>query len=154
VRGLIRQHQFDKVELVKFTRPEDSEREHEALTGHAEEVLKRLGLHFRTVLLCAGDMGASAKKTYDLEVWLPSESAYREISSCSNFGDYQARRAQIRYRPEPKGKPRLAHTLNGSGLAVGRTLIAILDQYQQADGSVVVPEALRPYMGIEVIRGR
>jgi seryl-tRNA synthetase len=154
VRGLIRQHQFDKVELVKFTRPEDSEREHEALTGHAEEVLKRLGLHFRTVLLCAGDMGASAKKTYDLEVWLPSEGAYREISSCSNFGDYQARRAQIRYRPEPKGKPRLAHTLNGSGLAVGRTLIAILDQYQQADGSVVVPEALRPYMGIEVIRGR
>jgi seryl-tRNA synthetase len=154
VRGLIRQHQFDKVELVKFTRPEDSEREHEALTGHAEEVLKRLGLHFRTVLLCAGDMGASAKKTYDLEVWLPSERAYREISSCSNFGDYQARRAQIRYRPEAKGKPRLAHTLNGSGLAVGRTLIAILDQYQQADGSVVVPEALRPYMGIEVIRGR
>ncbi|HTJ80925.1 MAG TPA: serine--tRNA ligase [Polyangiaceae bacterium] len=154
VRGLIRQHQFDKVELVKFTRPEDSDREHEALTGHAEEVLKRLGLHFRTVLLCAGDMGGASKKTYDLEVWLPSEKAYREISSCSNFGDYQSRRAQIRYRPEPKGKPRLAHTLNGSGLAVGRTLIAILDQYQQADGSVVVPEALRPFMGTDVIRGR
>jgi seryl-tRNA synthetase len=154
VRGLIRQHQFDKVELVKFTRPEDSDREHEALTGHAEEVLKRLGLHFRTVLLCAGDMGGASKKTYDLEVWLPSEKAYREISSCSNFGEYQSRRAQIRYRPEPKGKPRLAHTLNGSGLAVGRTLIAILDQYQQADGSVVVPEALRPFMGTDVIRGR
>jgi len=154
VRGLIRQHQFDKVELVKFTRPEDSEKEHEALTQHAEEVLKRLGLHHRTVLLCAGDMGGASKKTYDIEVWLPSEKAYREISSCSNFGDYQARRAHIRYRPEPKAKPRLAHTLNGSGLAVGRTLIAILDQYQQADGSVVVPEALRPFMGIDVIRGR
>jgi seryl-tRNA synthetase len=155
VRGLIRQHQFDKVELVKFTRPEDSDAEHEKLTHHAEEVLRRLGLHFRTVLLCAGDMGGGSKKTYDIEVWLPSEQAYREISSCSNFGDYQARRAQIRYRPEPKGKPKLAHTLNGSGLAVGRTLIAILDQYQQADGTVVVPEALRPYMGgLDVIRGR
>ncbi len=155
VRGLIRQHQFDKVELVKFARPEDSDAEHEKLTHHAEEVLRRLGLHFRTVLLCAGDMGGGSKKTYDIEVWLPSEQAYREISSCSNFGDYQARRAQIRYRPEPKGKPKLAHTLNGSGLAVGRTLIAILDQYQQADGTVVVPEALRPYMGgLEVIRGR
>lgn len=154
VRGLIRQHQFDKVELVKFTAPEDSEKAHEELTAHAEEVLKKLGLHHRTVLLCAGDMGAASQKTYDIEVYLPSEKAYREISSCSNFGDYQARRAQIRYRPAPKEKPRLAHTLNGSGLAVGRTLIAILDQYQQADGTVVVPEALRPFMGCDVIRKR
>jgi seryl-tRNA synthetase len=159
VRGLIRQHQFDKVELVKFTAPEDSEAEHEKLTSHAEEVLKRLGLHFRTVLLCAGDMGGASRKTYDLEVYLPSEKGYREISSCSNFGDYQARRAQIRYRPAPKEgdakpKPRLAHTLNGSGLAVGRTLIAIFDQYQQADGSIVVPEVLRPYMGTEVLKKR
>ncbi len=159
VRGLIRQHQFDKVELVKFTAPEDSDAEHEKLTSHAEEVLKKLGLHFRTVLLCAGDMGAGSQKTYDLEVWLPSEKQYREISSCSNFGDYQARRAQIRYRPLPKEgdakpKARLAHTLNGSGLAVGRTLIAIFDQYQQADGTIVVPEVLRPYMGTDVIAKR
>ncbi len=155
VRGLIRQHQFDKVELVKFTSPETSDDEHEALTRDAEQVLVKLGLHFRTVLLCTGDMSGASKKTYDLEVWLPSEQGYREISSCSNFGDYQARRAQIRYRPEPKGKPRLAHTLNGSGLAVGRTLIAIFDQYQQADGSVVIPEALKPYMGgVEVIKSR
>lgn len=154
VRGLIRQHQFDKVELVRFSTPEASAEQHELLTSHAEEVLKRLGLHFRTMLLCAGDMSGGSQKTYDLEVWLPGQGMYREISSCSNFGDYQARRAQIRYRPEPKAKPRLAHTLNGSGLAVGRTVIAILEQYQQADGSVVVPEALRAAMGCEVIRGR
>jgi seryl-tRNA synthetase len=153
VRGLIRQHQFDKVELVKFVTPEDSDAEHEKLTGHAEQVLIRLGLHHRTVLLCAGDFSAASQKTYDIEVYLPSEKAYREISSCSNFGDYQARRAQIRYRPatDAKAKPRLVHTLNGSGLAVGRTLIAILDQYQRADGTVVVPEALRAYMGVEAI---
>jgi seryl-tRNA synthetase len=157
VRGLIRQHQFDKVELVKFTAPEESEAEHEKLTSHAEEVLKRLGLHFRTVLLCAGDFSAASQKTYDIEVYLPSEKTYREISSCSNFGAYQARRASIRYRPssaDGKAKPRLVHTLNGSGLAIGRTLIAILDQYQRADGSVVVPEALRPYMGKDVITKR
>ncbi len=158
VRGLIRQHQFDKVELVKFTTPEESEAEHEKLTANAEEILKRLGLHFRTVLLCAGDMGAGSCKTYDLEVYLPSEKAFREISSCSNFGDYQARRAQIRFRPAKEGdakpKVRLAHTLNGSGLAVGRTLIAIFDQYQQADGTVVVPEVLRSFMGCDVINKR
>jgi len=154
VRGLIRQHQFDKVEIVRFSTPEASEAQHELLTSHAEEVLRRLGLHYRVSCLCAGDLGGASQKTYDLEVWLPSQGGYREISSCSNFGDYQARRAQIRYRPEPKAKPRLVHTLNGSGLAVGRTLIAVLEQYQQADGSVVVPEALRPFMGCEVIRGR
>ncbi len=154
VRGLIRQHQFDKVELVRFCAPEASNEQHELLTSHAEEVLKRLKLHFRTVLLCAGDMSGTSQKTYDIEVWLPGQGAYREISSCSNFGDYQARRAQIRYRAEAKGKPRLAHTLNGSGLAVGRTLVAILEQYQQEDGSVVVPEVLRPAMGCDVIRGR
>jgi seryl-tRNA synthetase len=154
VRGLIRQHQFDKVELVRFTTPEDSAAQHDLLTGHAEEVLRRLGLHYRVSLLCTGDMGFAAQRTYDLEVWLPSAGAYREISSCTNFGDFQARRAQIRYRPEPKAKPRLVHTLNGSALAVGRTLIAILEQYQQEDGSVVVPEALRPFMGCEVIKGK
>jgi seryl-tRNA synthetase len=153
VRGLIRQHQFDKVELVRFTTPETSNEEHEKLTRHAEEVLRKLGLHYRVSLLCAGDMGGSSQKTYDLEVWLPGQNLYREISSCSNFGDYQARRAQIRYRPEPKAKPKLLHTLNGSALAVGRTVIAILEQYQQADGTVVVPEVLRPFMGCEVIRG-
>jgi len=156
VRGLIRQHQFDKVEVVRFTTPETSDAEHEKLTGHAEEVLKRLGLHFRTVSLCTGDLGFCSRKTYDLEVWLPSQNTYREISSCSNFGDYQARRAKIRYRPasagKEKAKPRLVHTLNGSGLAVGRTLIAILEQGQQADGSVVIPKALQPYMGVEVLR--
>jgi seryl-tRNA synthetase len=151
VRGLIRQHQFDKVELVRFCAPEDSDAQHEALTSHAERVLETLGLHYRRMLLCAGDMGGASKKTFDLEVWLPGQGAYREISSCSNFGDYQARRAQIRYRPDPKAKPRLLHTLNGSGLAVGRTLVAILEQYQEADGSVVVPEALRPYMGMDRI---
>jgi seryl-tRNA synthetase len=154
VRGLIRQHQFDKVELVRFSVPEDSAAQHELLTRHAEEVLKRLGLHYRVSLLCTGDMGFASQRTYDLEVWLPGQGTYREISSCSNFGDFQARRAKIRYRPEPKGKARLLHTLNGSALAVGRTLIAILEHYQQADGSVVVPEALRPYVGAEVVKGR
>jgi seryl-tRNA synthetase len=147
-RGLIRQHQFDKVEVVRLERPEDSAAAHEALTGEAEAVLQRLGLHYRKMLLCAGDMGASSRKTYDLEVWLPGQDAYREISSCSNFGDYQARRAGLKYRPtgDAKAKPRFLHTLNGSGLAVGRTLVAILEQYQQADGSIRVPEALRPYL--------
>lgn len=154
VRGLIRQHQFDKVELVRIATPETSAAEHERLTGHAEEVLKRLGLHYRVVELCTGDLGFSAQRTYDLEVWLPGQNLYREISSCSCFGDFQARRAQIRYRPEPKAKPRLAHTLNGSALAVGRTVVAILEQYQQADGTVVVPEVLRPFMGCEVITKR
>lgn len=154
VRGLIRQHQFDKVELVRLVRPEDSMAALELLTSHAEEVLKRLGLHYRVMSLCTGDIGFGSQKTYDLEVWLPGQAAYREISSCSCFGDFQARRAQIRYRPEPKGKPRLVHTLNGSALAVGRTMIAILEQYQQADGSVIVPDALRPYLGVDVIRGR
>jgi seryl-tRNA synthetase len=152
-RGLIRQHQFEKVELVQFVRPEDSDAALEALTGHAEEVLKRLGLHYRVSMLCTGDIGFSAAKTYDLEVWLPGQNTYREISSCSNFRDFQARRAAIRYRPDATSKPQLCHTLNGSALAVGRTLVAILENYQQEDGSVVVPEALRPYMGgVDVIR--
>ncbi len=151
-RGLIRQHQFQKVELVKFARPEKSYEEHEALTADAEEILKRLGLHYRVVSLCAGDLGFGAAKCYDLEVWLPGQQAYREISSCSNFEDFQARRANIRFRPTPKDKPQLVHTLNGSGLAVGRTLVAVLENYQQADGSVVVPEVLRPFMGTDVIR--
>jgi seryl-tRNA synthetase len=151
VRGLVRQHQFDKVEVVRITTPETSAAQHELLTSHAEEVLKRLGLHYRVSLLCAGDLGFGSQKTYDLEVWLPGQDGYREISSCSNFGDFQARRAKIRYRPEPKAKPRLAHTLNGSGLAVGRTVIAILEQYQQADGSVIIPPALRSFMGGERI---
>ncbi len=153
-RGLIRQHQFHKVELVKFTRPEDSEAEHERLTADAEEILKRLGLAYRVVLLCTGDMGFSSAKTYDIEVWFPSQGVYREISSCSNFGDFQARRANIRFRREPiqKGaKPEFVHTLNGSGLAVGRTVAAILENYQQADGSVVVPEPLRKYLGVDRI---
>ncbi|MFO0586308.1 MAG: serine--tRNA ligase [Polyangiaceae bacterium] len=152
VRGLIRQHQFDKVELVRFTTPETSEENHELLTANAEEVLKRLKLHFRTVVLCTADLGFGAQKTYDIEVWLPGQNCYREISSCSNYGDFQARRGQIRYRADAKAKPRLAHTLNGSALAVGRTVIAILEQYQQADGSVVVPEVLRPLMNCEVIK--
>ncbi len=146
-RGMIRQHQFDKVELVRFCRPEDGDAQLTLLRTHAEEVLQRLGLHYRVVQLCAGDMGFAAHKAYDLEVWLPAQDAYREISSCSWFSDFQARRAKIRYRPEPKGKPQLLNTINGSGLAIGRTLVAILEQYQQADGSVVVPEALRSYMG-------
>ncbi len=153
-KGLIRQHQFHKVELVRFAHPDRSYEELEELTGHAEEVLKRLGLHYRVIELCTGDLGFSAAKTYDLEVWLPGQDAYREISSCSNFEDFQARRAGIRYKPKPgpKGsqKSRLVHTLNGSGLAVGRTLVAVLEQYQQADGSLVIPPALRPYMnGLE-----
>jgi len=146
-RGLIRQHQFDKVEIVKLVAPETSYDELEGLRADAEEVLRRLGLHYRVVSLCTGDLGFAAAKTYDLEVWLPGQDAYREISSCSNFEEFQARRAKIRYRPEAGAKARLVHTLNGSGVAVGRTIVAILEQFQQADGSVVVPAALRPYMG-------
>jgi seryl-tRNA synthetase len=152
VRGLIRQHQFDKVELVKFTTAEQSHTELEGLTRDAETVLERLGLAYRRVLLCTGDMGFASAKTYDIEVWLPSQGVYREISSCSNCEAYQARRAEIRYRPDGTGKAQLAHTLNGSGLAVGRTLIAILENGQQKDGTVVIPDALRPYMGAEVIK--
>jgi seryl-tRNA synthetase len=146
-RGLIRQHQFNKVELVKYVRPEDSYAELEDLTANAEEVLKRLELHYRVVELCSGDIGFSAAKTNDLEVWLPGANAYREISSCSNFEDYQARRMSIRYRPAPKAKTRLVHTINGSGLAVGRTIVAILENYQREDGSITIPEALQSYMG-------
>jgi seryl-tRNA synthetase len=145
-RGMIRQHQFDKVELVQIVHPQQSYEALEQLTAHAEEVLKRLDLPYRTVVLCTGDMGFSSAKTYDIEVWLPGQQAYREISSCSNFEAFQARRMQARYRNE-KGKPELAHTLNGSGLAVGRTLIAVMENYQNADGSISVPEGLRPYMG-------
>jgi seryl-tRNA synthetase len=152
VRGLIRQHQFNKVELVKVTRPEDSYDELEKLTSNAEEVLKRLKLPYRVITLCAGDMGFSAAKTYDIEVWLPGQDDFKEISSCSNCEDFQARRAKIRYRISGKSKTEYVHTLNGSGLAVGRTLIAVLENYQQADGSVLIPEVLRPYMhGIERI---
>jgi seryl-tRNA synthetase len=147
VRGLIRQHQFDKVELVKITTPEQSHDELEALTRNAETVLERLGLPYRRMLLCTGDMGFASAKTYDIEVWLPSQQTYREISSCSNTEAFQARRAGIKFRPDGAGKAQFAHTLNGSGLAVGRTLIAILENYQQADGSVVIPEVLRGYMG-------
>jgi seryl-tRNA synthetase len=147
VRGLIRQHQFHKVELVKLTTPETSMAELEGMVADAEEVLKRLGLPYRVIVLSTGDMGFAAAKTYDIEVWLPGQEAYREISSCSNCTDFQARRAGLRYRPEPGAKPRLVHTLNGSGLAVGRTLIAVLENYQQEDGTVVVPDVLRPYMG-------
>ncbi len=146
VRGLIRQHQFDKVELMAFSRPEESYNELERLTRNAEEVLKRLELPYRVVLLCTGDMGFASAKTYDLEVWLPSQNTYREISSCSNTEAFQARRANIKFRPEPGGRTEYVHTLNGSGLAVGRTLIAILENFQQEDGSVVMPAALRPYM--------
>ncbi len=146
-RGMLRQHQFDKVELVSITRPEDSLAEHERMTGCAEEVLKRLGLAYRVMLLSSGDMGFAAQKTYDLEVWLPGQKAYREISSCSVCGDFQARRMQARYRPQGEKQPRFVHTLNGSGVAVGRALIAVMETYQNADGSITVPEALRPYMG-------
>jgi seryl-tRNA synthetase len=146
-RGLIRQHQFNKVELVKFVRPADSPSELESLLADAEEVLRSLGLHYRVIELCSADIGFSAAKTYDIEVWLPGQSAYREISSCSNFEDFQARRASIRFREEEKAKPEFVHTLNGSGLAVGRTLVAILENFQQENGSVLIPEALRPYMG-------
>jgi len=154
VRGIIRQHQFQKVELVKFTRPEHSYDEHEKLTHDAEEVLQKLGLHYRVVTLCTGDMGSSSAKTYDIEVWLPGQQMFREISSCSNFEAYQARRANIRYRPEGKNKTEFVHTLNGSGLAVGRTWVAIVENYQQADGSVVIPEALRTYIGAERITAK
>jgi seryl-tRNA synthetase len=151
-RGLIRQHQFNKVELVKFTQPETSYDELEKLTLNAEEILKRLDIHFRTVSLCTGDLGFSSAKTYDIEVWLPGQDTYREISSCSNFGDFQARRASIRFRREVSGKVEFVHTLNGSGLAVGRTVVAVLENYQQADGSVIIPDALRPYVkGIDRI---
>jgi seryl-tRNA synthetase len=146
-RGLIRQHQFNKVELVKFTKPEDSYDELEKLTGNAEEVLKRLGLAYRVIALCTGDLGFSAAKTYDIEVWLPSQNKYREISSCSNFEDFQARRGNIRYRPKGGKKTEFVHTLNGSGLAVGRTVVAILENFQQPDGTVIIPEALRKYLG-------
>jgi seryl-tRNA synthetase len=152
VRGIIRQHQFQKVELVKFTTPEQSYDELERLTADAEDILRRLGLPYRTVVLCTGDMGFSSAKTYDIEVWLPGQNGYKEISSCSNFESFQARRAGIRYRTGKKSE--LVHTLNGSGLAVGRTWVAIVENYQQKDGSVVVPEALRPYLNAEVIRPR
>jgi seryl-tRNA synthetase len=152
VRGIIRQHQFQKVELVKFTRPEDSYDELDKLTADAEDILLRLGLPFRTVVLCSGDMGFSSAKTYDIEVWLPGQNGYKEISSCSNFEAFQARRAGIRFKAGKKSE--YAHTLNGSGLAVGRTWVAIVENYQQADGSVLVPDALRPYLGTDVIRGR
>jgi len=153
-RGMIRQHQFPKVELVSIVAPEESIAEHERMTGRAEEVLKRLELPYRTIVLCAGDMGFGARKTYDLEVWLPGQNAYREISSCSNCGDFQARRMGARYRPKEGKGTRFVHTLNGSGLAVGRTLIAVLENYQNEDGSVTVPDALKPYMGgLEVLPG-
>lgn len=146
-RGMIRQHQFEKVELVKFVRPDESEAALEDLVGHAETILQKLGLPYRTVILCGGDIGFSSAKTYDIEVWVPSQDKYREISSCSNFRDFQARRMMARYRNKETGKPELLHTLNGSGLAIGRTLLAVLENYQQEDGSVIVPEVLRPYMG-------
>jgi len=150
-RGILRQHQFQKVELFKFTRPETSYEEHEALVRNAETILQKLGLHYRTVLLCAGDMGFASAKTYDIEVWLPSTKEFREISSCSNCEAFQARRAGIRYKPKAGGKSDFVHTLNGSGLAVGRTWIAVVENYQRGDGSILVPEVLRPYMGIDVI---
>jgi seryl-tRNA synthetase len=154
VRGIIRQHQFQKVELVKFTKPEQSREEHEKLTHDAEEVLQKLGLPYRVMVLSTADMGAASAKTYDLEVWLPGQQLYREISSCSNFLDYQARRANIRYRPEGGKKTELVHTLNGSGLAIGRTWVAIVENYQQADGSVLIPEVLRPYIGTDRITAK
>ncbi len=148
-RGMIRQHQFEKVELVQFVKPEQSDQALEDLTGHAETILQKLGLPYRKVILCGGDIGFSSTKTYDLEVWLPSQDTYREISSCSSFGDFQARRMKARYRSAETGKPELLHTLNGSGLAIGRTLVAILENYQQADGSLEIPEVLRPFMNGE-----
>jgi len=151
VRGIIRQHQFQKVELVTFTRPEQSWEEHEKLTRDAEDVLQKLGLHYRVVALCTADLGFASAKTYDLEVWLPGQGLFREISSCSNFTDFQARRASIRYRPEGGKKTELVHTLNGSGLAIGRTWVAIVENYQQADGSVLIPEVLWPYVGTDRI---
>jgi seryl-tRNA synthetase len=152
VRGLIRQHQFNKVELVKFVKPEDSYKELESLTRDAEDILQKLELPYRVVALCTGDLGFAASKTYDLEVWLPGQQRYREVSSCSNFTDFQARRANIRFKREGKKGTEFVHTLNGSGLAIGRTLVAILENYQQKDGSVLIPEVLKPYMGVEVIR--
>jgi len=154
VRGIIRQHQFQKVELVKFTKPEQSWEEHEKLTRDAEQVLQKLGLHYRVVALCTADLGFASAKTYDIEVWLPGQGLFREISSCSNFTDFQARRANIRYRPEGGKKTELVHTLNGSGLAIGRTWVAIVENYQQADGSVLIPEALQPYVGAERITAK
>jgi seryl-tRNA synthetase len=154
VRGIIRQHQFQKVELVKFSRPEDSYIQLENLTHDAEEVLQKLGLHYRVVSLCTADIGFSSAKTYDIEVWLPGQNLFREISSCSNFEAFQARRANIRYRPEGKNKTEFVHTLNGSALAVGRTWVAIVENYQQSDGSVLIPEALRPYMGADRITAK
>ena len=151
-RGLIRQHQFNKVEIVKFVRPENSYEELEKLTRDAEDILQRLGLPYRVITLCTGDMGFSSAKTYDIEVWLPGQDRYREISSCSNFEDFQARRANIRFRREGKKGTEFVHTLNGSSLAIGRTVVAILENYQQKDGSVLIPEALRPYMGVELIK--
>ncbi len=151
VRGIIRQHQFQKVELVKFSRPEESYDQLEELTRDAESVLQKLGIHYRVMTLCTGDMSQASAKTYDIEVWLPGQQLFREISSCSNFEAYQARRANIRYRPEGKSKTEFVHTLNGSGLAIGRTWVAVVENYQQADGSVVVPEALRPYVGADRI---
>ena len=145
-RGLIRQHQFEKVELVKLCLPEESEKEHEELTANAEKILQLLGLPFRTVVLSTGDMGFSARKTYDIEVWLPSQNTFREISSCSNCGDFQARRMGTRFKRAGGAKPEFVHTLNGSGLAVGRTWIAVIENYQQADGSIAIPDALKPYM--------
>ena len=150
-RGILRQHQFQKVELFKFTHPEKSYEEHEALVGNAETILQKLGLHYRTVLLCSGDMGFASAKTYDIEVWLPSSREFREISSCSNCEAFQARRGGIRFKPKAGGRSDFVHTLNGSGLAVGRTWIAVVENYQQADGSILVPEVLRPYMGIDRI---
>ncbi|MEI6270207.1 MAG: serine--tRNA ligase [Methylococcaceae bacterium] len=147
VRGMIRQHQFEKVELVQIVRPEDSAKAHEELTNHAENILKKLNLPYRKMLLCAGDTGFSSSKTYDLEVWLPGQATYREISSCSNFKDFQARRLQARWRNPETGKPELVHTLNGSGLAAGRTLIAVMENYQDAEGRILIPDALQPYMG-------
>ncbi|MGO9302356.1 MAG: serine--tRNA ligase [Candidatus Korobacteraceae bacterium] len=154
VRGIIRQHQFQKVEMVKFTKPEQSWDEHEKLTRNAEAVLQKLGLHYRVVVLSTGDMGWSAAKTYDIEVWLPGQQVFREISSCSNFTDFQARRANIRYRPEGGKKTELVHTINGSGLAIGRTWVAIVENYQQADGTVLIPEVLRPYVGADRITAK
>ena len=151
VRGIIRQHQFQKVELVKFTKPEQSWEEHEKLTRNAEAVLQKIGLHYRVVALCTADLGFASAKTYDIEVWLPGQGLFREISSCSNFTDFQARRANIRYRPEGGKKTELVHTLNGSGLAIGRTWVAIVETYQQADGSVLIPDVLRPYVGSDRI---
>jgi seryl-tRNA synthetase len=150
-RGILRQHQFQKVELFKFTHPEKSYEEHEALVRNAEAILQKLGLHYRVMLLCSGDMGFASAKTYDLEVWLPSSNEFREISSCSNCEAFQARRAGIRFKPKGGGKSEFVHTLNGSGLAVGRTWIAVIENYQQADGSILIPEVLRPYMGIDRI---